>query len=296
MNDFLSVLNDYSSLINALLEDSVPPLDYSETVVRDAMKYSLNIGGKRIRPILTLEFCKVCGGDIFDAVNAAKAIEMIHTYSLIHDDLPCMDNDDMRRGMPSCHVKFGESFALLAGDGLLTEAFQELSGSRFAEKYPERALKCVSILSEKAGLLGMIGGQTIDLSSENKTIDAGTLRNMHRLKTGALIKAACQMGVICAGGSDEQFSAASLYADNIGQAFQIVDDILDETSTEETLGKPVGSDKENHKSTYVSLFGLEKAKEMAREHTDKAILALSVFGGKAEFLASLALYLSDRKY
>lgn len=296
MTDFSARFNEYKEFIDALLKSSLPLCNYGEPVVLDAMKYSLGIGGKRIRPLLVLEFCRACGGDVTIAESAAKAIEMIHTYSLIHDDLPCMDNDVMRRGKPSCHVKFGESFALLAGDGLLTQAFCELSGGSLAKSYPDRAIKCISVLSEQAGILGMIGGQTVDLINESKSADAETLKLMDKLKTGALISAACEMGVICAGVNGERLEAAVKYAENIGQAFQIVDDILDVTSKQEILGKPVGSDEEKQKSTYVSLFGIEKAKTMASEYTQKAVDALSAFGDESEFLKELALYLAGRSF
>ncbi|MCM1544631.1 MAG: polyprenyl synthetase family protein [Ruminococcus sp.] len=287
--------DEYAKIINDALGTKLPQCSYGESVVCDAMSYSVENGGKRIRPMLVLEFCRICSGEIEDAIELACAIEMIHTYSLIHDDLPCMDDDDMRRGKPSCHVKFGESYALLAGDGLLTEAFHVISSGKFALKYPERAVKAIAVLSAMAGANGMIGGQVVDLKSEGKEIALGTLRTLDELKTGALIKASAMLGVIAAGGSDEMMNAAECYAEKIGHAFQIVDDILDVTADEQTLGKPIGSDAENGKSTYVSLLGLEKSKEIANELTEQAVNSLDVFGDDAEFLKELAKSLASRK-
>ncbi|MCM1364070.1 MAG: polyprenyl synthetase family protein [Faecalibacterium sp.] len=288
--------DEYIEIINAALEKEMPVCDYNEPVVCDAMKYSVRNGGKRIRPMLTLEFCRLCHGEIEDAVPLACAIEMIHTYSLIHDDLPCMDDDDMRRGKPSCHIKYGENYALLAGDGLLTYAFQVISKSSFAATYPARAIKAIEVLSSLSGCCGMIGGQVIDLKSEGKNVGIETLRKMDELKTGALIKAAAVLGVIAAGGNDVMMKAAEAYAEKVGQAFQIVDDILDVTSDEETLGKPVGSDAENNKSTYVTLLGLEESKKLSDKLTAEAKADLAVFGDDAEFLKELADKLALRKH
>lgn len=288
-------LKEYAALINAYLKEVLPQCDFGESVVHEAMGYSLSIGGKRIRPVLVLEFCRVCGGNIKDALSLAAALEMIHTYSLIHDDLPCMDNDDMRRGMPSCHVKYGYEYALLAGDGLLTAAFGVIADSDFAMKKPASAIKAVSLLSELAGANGMIGGQVIDLKNENRSADLKTLQKMDELKTGALIKCAALLGCIAAGANEEKTSAAVTYASKIGQAFQIVDDILDVVGDEKNLGKPIGSDKESGKSTYYTLLGLEKAQEYADTLTDEAVSALSVFGKESEFLKELAYMLARRK-
>lgn len=288
-------LKEYADLINAYLKEVLPQCDFGESVVHEAMGYSLSIGGKRIRPVLVLEFCRVCGGNIEDALSLAAALEMIHTYSLIHDDLPCMDNDDMRRGMPSCHVKYGYEYALLAGDGLLTAAFGVIADSDFAKKNPASAIKAVSMLSELAGANGMIGGQVIDLKNENRSADLKTLQKMDELKTGALIKCAALLGCIAADANEEKTSAAVTYASKIGQAFQIVDDILDVVGDEKNLGKPIGSDKESGKSTYYTLLGLEKAQEYADTLTDEAVSALSIFGKESEFLKELAYMLARRK-
>ena len=287
--------NEYISIINSKLDSFVPDCTYGEPVVSDAMKYSLGIGGKRIRPVLLLEFCRVCGGDVEKALPFAVALEMIHTYSLIHDDLPCMDDDDMRRGMPSCHIKYGEEYALLAGDALLTRAFGVIAESELAKEKPLCAVSAVAVLSELAGVNGMIGGQTVDLKNEGRRASLETLEIMDSLKTGALIVSAARLGCFAAGASEAQTAAAVTFCKKIGHAFQIVDDILDVVGDEKELGKPIGSDSESDKSTYVSLLGLEKSREYADRLTKEAIEALGVFGDEAEFLKQLATMLIERK-
>ena len=281
----------YLELIEEYLNNSIDKSEFGEEIVADAMRYSLQNGGKRIRPVLVLEFCRLCGGDVKKALPFAAAIEMIHTYSLIHDDLPCMDDDDMRRGKPSCHKKFGEEFALLAGDSLLTLAFEMLMKADVSDSQKVNAVK---VLSSCAGYQGMIGGQTIDLMSENKMISLERLKTMDNLKTGKLINCAALLGCIASDADESKFAAAEKYTSSIGLAFQIVDDILDVTSTAEKLGKPIGSDTEKNKSTYVSLLGLEKSKEYASELTFEAIEALSGFVDDALFLKNLALKLLER--
>lgn len=288
-------LKEYIGIINNYLETAVGECSFGEDIVHEAMKYSLGIGGKRIRPTLVLEFCRLCGGDINDALPFAAAIEMIHTYSLIHDDLPCMDNDDMRRGMPSCHKKFGEEYALLAGDGLLTRAFGIIAESDVAKKSPDSAIKAVAELSYLAGANGMIGGQVIDLRNEDKPCSIEVLRTMDSLKTGALIRCSAALGVIVAKGTDEMMQSAVAYADNLGHAFQIVDDILDVTGDEKELGKPIGSDAQSNKSTYVSILGIDESKKYAEMLTDKAIDALEIFGSEGDFLRELAVSLINRR-
>jgi geranylgeranyl diphosphate synthase type II len=288
-------LEDYLNLINTYLETTIGECNFGEDIVHQAMKYSLSIGGKRIRPVLVLEFCRICGGDTEKALPFAAAIEMIHTYSLIHDDLPCMDNDDMRRGMPSCHKKFGEEYALLAGDGLLTRAFGIIAESDIAKEEPALAVKAISELSRLSGIDGMIGGQVIDLKNEDKPCGLDVLKTMDSLKTGALIRCACIMGVIAAKGTSEQFEHAIKFADNLGHAFQIIDDILDVIGDEKELGKPIGSDADSNKSTYVSILGIEKSRKYADELTNNAIKALDIFNEKGEFLRNLALSLISRK-
>lgn len=288
-------LNEYVEIINKYLETAMPECDFGEDIVHNAMRYSLSIGGKRIRPVLVLEFCRVCGGDIEKALPFAAAIEMIHTYSLIHDDLPCMDDDDMRRGMPSCHKKYGEEYALLAGDALLTRAFGLIAESLIAKETPEVAVKAIAELSLLAGSNGMIGGQVVDLKNEDKPCTLEVLQTMDSLKTGALIRCAAVLGVLAAKGNDNQLEGAKGYADNLGHAFQIVDDILDVIGDEKELGKPIGSDAQSNKSTYVSILGIDKSKEYADEYTNKAISSLDIFGEESDFLKKLALSLISRK-
>lgn len=299
MSAFEQRMQEYITMINEAAAQYVSAEAFkgreSEglSVMLDAMSYSLENGGKRIRPLLTLEFCRVCGGDPRAALPLALGIEMIHTYSLIHDDLPCMDNDDMRRGKPSNHKVYGYVNALLAGDGLLTLAFETILGAKELSAEKRAAAGC--LLAEAAGCSGMIAGQVMDLANEERSATADDLAATDRLKTGELIRAAAVMGCIAAGASGEQTAAAEGYCAAVGLAFQIVDDILDVTSSESVLGKPIGSDSENGKSTYVSLLGLERSGELAAELTDKAKSALDIFGDEGEFLAELADKLSSRK-
>ena len=261
----------------------------------EAMRYSLLAGGKRIRPVLVLEFCRICGGDWKKALPLAAAIEMIHTYSLIHDDLPCMDDDDLRRGKPSCHIAYGEATALLAGDGLLTHAFDTMHHA--ANLPAEQILKAAGCLSKAIGAYGMIGGQVMDMANEqSNSVTEERLKSTDALKTGALISAACEMGCILASASQQKVFAAKAYAANIGLAFQITDDILDRTSTTEELGKPVGSDEESAKATYVSLYGVEKAREISAELLNEAKKQLKNGGLDSDFLCDLADYILSRKH
>lgn len=289
-------VNEYVALVEKELSKRLYRVENGQDYVRDAMNYSLSNGGKRIRPILVLEFCRLCGGNIDDAMNFACAIEMIHTYSLIHDDLPCMDNDDFRRGKPSCHKAYGEEYALLAGDGLLTLAFETalLDGNGVL---PENKIRAVRTLASLAGIGGMVGGQVLDLQAEKTAPDYDKIKTIDSLKTGALIKAAVLLGCFAANVTDEaKLAAAQKYAECIGFAFQIVDDILDVTSDTETLGKPVGSDIKNDKVTYVSLLGIEASKQTVEQLTNEALEALKAFDGeKSEFLKNFAISLADRK-
>lgn len=283
---------EYVELINKTLYSFVHLTGDEEDEVSKAMLYSLENGGKRVRPMLVLEFCRACGGDVEKALEFACVLEMIHTYSLIHDDLPCMDNDDFRRGKPSCHKKFGEATALLAGDGLLTLAFSVASGANLPA---ESKIKAVKLLADCAGHLGMIGGQTMDLQHEGKSITLEQLRKTDALKTGRLIYAACILGCIAADADEEKIKAATVYAECIGLAFQIVDDLLDITSTAEELGKPIGSDAENNKSTYPALLGIERSREYVDELTKQAVEAIVCFGENSTFLSGYAVKLSNRK-
>ncbi len=286
-----NILTAYTEIIEQQLDRLLPQVDSRYSNVRDAMQYSLRAGGKRIRPALTLEFCKVCGGLESLAINYACALEMIHTYSLIHDDLPCMDNDDYRRGKPSCHKVYGEEFALLAGDALQPLAFNAIA---LAPLKAEQNVKAVAVLAEYCGINGMVGGQVIDLNSEDKSVSVDTLQLMHKLKTGALIKAACVLGCIAADNYG-MVKYAEQYAESVGYAFQIRDDILDVIGDEEKFGKPIGSDADNGKTTYVTVYGLERAQKMVDEYTKSAIDALSVFGDEADGLRELATMLVSRE-
>ena len=233
----------------------------------DSMEYSLMAGGKRLRPALVLEFCRICGGDIVKALPIAAGVEMLHTYTLIHDDLPSMDNDDLRRGKPTNHKMFGEFTATLAGDALQAEAYASILSADYP---PEVLLKCVSALIKVAGADGICGGQQLDMEGEGSPRTEAELMEVHKRKTAALIRGACQMGVACGGGTTEQEQAAIDYAEALGLAFQIRDDMLDEVSTAEELGKPIGSDNEQGKTTFMTLFGLKGCEDKINTLTQKA--------------------------
>ncbi len=297
MTDFVKKQNEYVNLFNAFAKKSLEKSAFEGRLspgldrMLEAMSYSLENGGKRIRPVLTMEFCRLCGGKAEAALPFALAVEMIHTYSLIHDDLPCMDNDDMRRGKPSNHIVFGYADALLAGDGLLTLAFEELAK---ADLDAEKIVKAVALLSGAAGCSGMVAGQVMDLQNEKIKAPIEAVKKTDELKTGEMICVASVLGCVAAGADAEKIKAAQIFSKKIGLAFQVVDDILDVTGTEDELGKPIGSDKENEKSTYVSLLGPEEASAFAEKLTNEAIEALSVFDDN-EFIIELAQRLIHRK-
>ena len=284
MIDFDKITADYIQIINAELDKSYRADDLMSDTLMNAMHYSLSNGGKRIRPILMLEFCKMCGGKIEDAVKAAAALESIHTSSLIHDDLPCMDNDDLRRGKPSCHKAYGEDMALLAGDALILNAFSKITETIGVS--PELVLRVVSEISLASGFSGMCGGQLLDLENETTHPDAEKLKLTYKLKTGKLISVACKCGAILAGANEEIIKLAESYGYDLGLAFQIVDDILDVEGDEALLGKPIGSDDEQNKITFVSLYGIENAKKKAAEITERALKTLSEFSDN-EYLTIL---------
>lgn len=258
----------------------------------ESMEYSLTAGGKRLRPILLMAAADAAGGRGEDYLTSACAVEMIHTYSLIHDDLPAMDDDDYRRGKLTNHKVYGAGLATLAGDALLTMAFELLARQQGVPA--ETMLRVVREISEAVGANGMVGGQALDLASEGKRIDMDTLRRMHMAKTGALFRASVRSGAILGDADEAQLAALTEYAEAFGLAFQITDDILDVTGDAAAIGKPVGSDERNHKSTYVTLTSLEEAKRLAREAADRAHEALAPLGGKAAFLDELAEYLVTR--
>ena len=255
----------------------------------EAMQYSLFAGGKRLRPIMTLEFCRMCCGNAEKAAPFAGAIEMIQTYSLIHDDLPCMDNDDFRRGIPTNHKVYGEGTAVLAGDALLTDAFM-LAASAELDR-PEDMALAIGVLAHNAGSLGMAGGQMLDIDSEQRQLTEQEVYDIQSRKTVALINASCVLGVIAGGGSEAQMAAAAQFAAGLGMAFQIRDDMLDVIGTQEEMGKAVGTDE--HKNTFVRLFGLERCEEMVQHYTRMAVEALDAFEDH-EFLKTLALQLTSR--
>ena len=290
--DFQTRLTEYMAMTESYLSNCLRERPCRQKNVLQAMKYSVEAGGKRIRPVLTLEFCRLCGGSPEQALPFAAAVEMIHSYSLIHDDLPCMDNDDYRRGKPSCHKAFGEANALLAGDGLLTMAFETLTK---AELPPDCIVKAVNTLAGYAGVMGMIGGQVIDLENEGKEIDKETLKLTYDLKTAALLQSACVLGCIAAEASAQQIKAAEQYAKSLGFAFQIMDDILDVEGEATALGKPVGSDVANNKRTYTALYGIQQAKDDARRYSEEAMDALREFSDH-QFLIQLTQSLAERNH
>lgn len=264
-----------------------------------SMKYSLLAGGKRLRPVLTLSWAEMLGGDREAVMTFAASLECIHTYSLIHDDLPAMDDDDLRRGKPSNHKQFDEATAILAGDGLLTEAFGLMSAASIVKGLPaNQVLRAIYALATAAGAGGMVGGQAVDMQFTGREgVPLEELREMHAMKTGALITAACECGAILAGASEKDIENAREFGKSIGVAFQIVDDVLDVISDTETLGKPAGSDEEMGKSTYPSLIGLDESKKLASDYIDGAVGRLEGYGGKEQaFLTELARYIVDRVY
>jgi geranylgeranyl diphosphate synthase type II len=293
--DIKEYLKEKGELINPFLKSyfekplsaSVPP------VIREAMSYSILAGGKRLRPILALASYEACGGRPEDIVSCASALEVIHTYSLIHDDLPAMDNDDMRRGRPTNHKVFGEAMAILAGDALLTEAFLMMLDTD-GTTGKGAVLEAIRELAIASGVRGMVGGQVQDIISEGAEPDVETLCYIHEHKTGALIAASVRLGGILAEADDEKMAALTSYGKNLGLAFQIVDDVLDVQGDAEVLGKPTGSDAEKKKMTYPALYGTEESMRMAEELIDKAIKALEPFGEKAEPLRGIARYIITR--
>ncbi len=256
----------------------------------DAMEYSLLAGGKRLRPIFVLDFCRMCGKDWKSAAPFAAAIEMIHTYSLIHDDLPCMDNDDFRRGRPTNHKVYGEGIAVLAGDALLTDAFMIAASAKLPN--PNDMASAIGLMAEGAGSLGMVGGQVLDIMSEERELTEQEVLDIQSRKTGRLIRIACCLGVTAGGGTAAQMEAAITFAEALGLAFQIRDDMLDVIGTQDEMGKGVGTDAE--KNTFVRLYGLEKCEEMVQKYTQEAISALHIFEENS-YMIALAKSLTERR-
>lgn len=267
---------------------------YQRTVL-EAMNYSMNAGGKRLRPLLLMETCRFLGGDKAEAEPFMAAMEMIHTSSLIHDDLPCMDNDEYRRGKKSTWAAYGEAMGVLAGDALIVEAFSAASSAFSRTANMEWAGKAMQILAEKTGIYGMIGGQVVDVELTNQPIPGEKLDFIYRLKTGALLEAAMMIGAVLAGAGEEELDKISRVALNVGVAFQIQDDILDVTSSQEVLGKPVGSDEKNGKTTYVTLYGLEEARAEVKRRSEEALSLLRSFDGEDRFLEQLIELLITRE-
>lgn len=285
-----NIYESYKNLVESRLGEYFLQ-DVPQKKLLEAMRYSLLAGGKRIRPVLTLAFCAASGGRAEDALEFACALEMLHTYSLIHDDLPCMDDDDLRRGRPTNHIVFGECTAVIAGDALQSAAFEIiLKAPLNAEK---RALAALT-LAEAAGAYGMCAGQQLDMEGESRRLNAGETKQINKLKTAALIKAAAGMGCIAASGTQAQLRAAGEYAEALGLAFQLRDDLLDMESTSEVLGKSTGSDEESGKSTFVSLLGADRCRELIRENTEKAKAALKPAFFDSAFLEWLAELLAGR--
>ena len=288
-------LKSYQQFIEAYMEKNC--FSYKsepQEILFDAMRYSVLAGGKRLRPIFVFDFCRMCGGDWKAAAPFAAAIEMVHTYSLIHDDLPCMDNDDLRRGKPSCHKAFGESTALLAGDALIGLGVETIINDNSIADHIK--IKAVRLLTKAMGPMGMIFGQELDLEHEDKPASKEILNAIHRHKTGRMISLCGQLGSIDSELNSRQADALKLFFENVGLVFQIVDDILDVEGDQAQLGKPVGSDNDNNKSTFITLYGLEESKRIAAQLTEEANVKLkAAFGDKSDMLIEYTSYLLNRK-
>ena len=293
--DITSYLSRKKDSVDKTLEKLVPPAKIFPSSVHEAMRYSLFAGGKRVRPILAIAAAEALGAKTAGLLPLAGTLDLIHTYSLIHDDLPAMDNDDFRRGRPTCHKVYGEAIAILAGDGLLNMAFEVLSDPRQLKSVPaKRLISIIKEISTASGVFGMVGGQVVDMESEGKDIDFPTLEYIHTHKTGALIRASVRVGALYARAGKRHFTALTHYGEMVGLAFQIADDILDITGKQEEIGKDVGSDIKKAKRTFPSFYGLEESRRRAAEVVDKAITALKDFDRKADPLRELAKFIINR--
>lgn len=293
--NFRTELAERAKLVNEALERLLPPADAYPPSIHQAVRYSVFAGGKRLRPILVMAGAEAVGGTAESVLPAACAVELLHTYSLVHDDLPAMDNDDLRRGQPTCHKVFGEATAILTGDALLTMCFDILTQLPQNGSIPsENVLRVISELAEATGTRGLIGGQVVDLTSEGDAVNEEILKFIHSHKTGALIKVSVRAGAILSGASGAQLDRLTDYAGNLGLAFQIVDDILDVVGDERVIGKPVGSDQRNQKATYPALFGLGASRQKAAEAAASALSALDGFGAEAGFLRRLIHFVINR--
>ena len=294
MQDFKSYLTERCELVDKALKQSLPPEDCAPETLHKAMHYSIFAGGKRLRPALLLAAAEACGGSVENALPAACAVEMLHTYTLIHDDLPCMDDDDLRRGRPTSHKVFGEGVAVLAGDGLLTEAFSTLATTPPSETY--RVRDYIVELCESTGSKNLIGGQVMDLEGEDRELSLDEVKAIHNAKTAALLGSSARLGAMTAGASKEQVSALSDFGQSLGLAFQIIDDILDVTASTEKLGKTAGKDENVDKATFPAVIVLEASRAEAHSLTDRALADLEIFGESGQRLREIAHYLLDRDY
>lgn len=292
--DLEAYSRDRLRLVNAALDRYTPPSDSPPAALHEAMRYSLFAGGKRIRPLLCVAAAEAVGGRAQDVLPFACAVEMVHTFSLIHDDLPALDNDDLRRGQPTSHVRYGEAMAILAGDALHTLAFITLAAHQQAAQ-AQQVVRAVRLLAEASGTHGMVGGQVDDIHYEGREVTGDILRRIHERKTGALLNASLIGGALLCGAAPEEEDALRAYGDHVGLAFQIVDDVLDVIGDDAKIGKPVGSDEKNDKATYPKVFGLERSIELAREASAAALAALSAFGASAEPLRAFARYIIERE-
>jgi geranylgeranyl diphosphate synthase type II len=289
------IMAERRSLVDEALERRLPSKEVPPAVIHEAMRYSVFAGGKRLRPMLALFGCEAVGGKLMDAMPTAVALELIHTYSLVHDDLPAMDDDDYRRGRPTCHKVYGEALAILVGDALLTHAFQVLADPTASGVPAPRRLQIIAEIGAAAGSLGMVGGQTMDMQAEGKDLDPATLLTLHTKKTGALLRVSLRSGALAGGADEAALAALTLYGERLGLAFQIVDDILDIEGDSAEMGKTAGSDLRKKKATYPAVFGLETARRDAARLLQEAVDALRPLGEGAADLAALAEYAGRRR-
>lgn len=294
MEDLKTYLKERAEEVDAALDAYLPSARSRPGSIHKAMRYSLFAGGKRLRPILTLAAAEACDGDPAEAMPSACAVELMHTYSLVHDDLPCMDDDDLRRGRPTCHKVFGDGMAVLTGDALLTEAFLVLAQSSPTKRYPMAAF--IAELGITGGSTKLIGGQVMDLEGEGKDLSKAQLIRIHEAKTAALLTSSIRLGAMSANATPKKLEALTTFGYNLGLAFQVIDDILDVTQTTEKLGKTAGKDEAVAKATYPAILGLEKARKEAHRYTDSAMDALKPFGKRAIHLRQIAEYLLERDY
>lgn len=293
--DLADIMAERRALVDAALDRRLPRADEPPPTIHEAMRYSVFAGGKRLRPMLALFGCEAVGGKLDDAMPAAVALELIHTYSLVHDDLPAMDDDDFRRGRPTCHKVYGEAVAILAGDALLTHVFQVLTDPTDTGVPAARRLQIIAEISAAAGSAGMVGGQTMDIQAEGKALDPTTLLALHSKKTGALLRASLRVGGLAGGADDAAMACLTCYGERLGLAFQIVDDILDIEGSSAEMGKTAGSDLRKHKATYPAVFGLDASRREAARLLAEACEAVRPLGGRAATLLALADFVGRRR-